>query len=197
MKNLIVILIVAFIYVFSGCYKCKNIDYCPPPDSAVTYFGAYAEGAYWIYYNQDSTKIDSVYITDYEMKREGESTVKCISWDAKTFLLNSDFIIDNSIEVKISNGGYCERNHAIFTFTLPINYRICIATENENVLQDGCGTTHEIKLLEKYQLKNNTIIYENVIQYDDRYWFAEEIGLIKYITHDNFDTFYVHQYKIQ
>lgn len=195
MKNFIFIIAIAFFYVFNGCYKCKNIEYCPLPASALEYFGAYTEGAYWIYFNHDSTKTDSVYITDFEMKREGYNTGPCMEWDAKTFLLQSEFLSHKTIEAKTTIGDDCDKSHT--TFLIRESYRVCIANDKEMVLLDGCGTTQDIKLIETYHLDNGTNkSYNNVIQCDSRFWFAPEVGLIKYLSYDNIDTFYLNQYKV-
>lgn len=192
MRNLIFIITIAFIYFFSSCQKCKNIDFCSQPASAAEYFGAYTEGAYWIYYNHSSTKMDSVYLTNYEIKRERERIADCIEWDTKTFMLQSEFLSNKIIEVDISNGGYCDRSFS--SFLMRSNYEICIGHLNESSLPNECGVKREIEIIKVFKL-NDSLNFKDVVKYDNRYWFAPEIGLIKYITQNNIDTFYLHEHK--
>lgn len=194
MKNLFLFITIAFIYIFSSCKVCREVNYCPPPATAVEYFGAYTEGAYWIYHNHDSTKVDSVYITNYEMKREGDHTSACIDWDTKTFMLQSDFLSHIPIESEIGNGGYCDKATLLFRITTTSG--ICLELDDENTGFGNCGGNKEIELIKEFSLtKEANIKYKNVIIYDNRFWFAPGLGIIKYITQNNIDTFYLHKYE--
>lgn len=194
MKHTILIAIIGFLFTFSSCRKCKDIDYCPPPATAKEYFGAYTDGAFWIYFNQDSTKTDSVYITDYEVKREKERLSECIKWDTKTFLLRGEYLSHIPIEAEIGNGGYCDKATLLFRITTTSG--ICLELDDENTGFGNCGGNKEIELIKEFTLtKEANIKYKNVIICDNKFWLAPKKGIIKYITPNNIDTFHLHKYK--
>lgn len=188
--------ILFFISTCSSCYECKKIKYCPLPPMGEKYFHAYKENSYWIYYNTDTTKVDSVYLFEYQFRRMTDNTEECYEWDDATFILESNYLSDEKIEGIYGNNGHCEKSN-FFLNNLPNkNDPISLDSEsNSNFFSSG-DLSSQIEQIDTFRLRMDfNFIYLEVINYNDRYWFAPEVGLIQYISYDDQDTFYIHKYQ--
>lgn len=82
---------------------CTSHTYCPTVPLILEYFGNYKPGNYWIYENQDGTKRDSIYVSEYSTKetKSIESSKKdqsdCIKYDKIEFYLNSKYFEDKKM----------------------------------------------------------------------------------------------------
>jgi len=190
----------------SSCYrKCKDKDltFCEMPPTGEKYFKTYKEGSYWIYYNKDSTKKDSVYVSNYKSVIEREKMVDCIEWEERTFELHSEYLNKcwssyNPI-FEGRYGNFCPCDESRFQLecvsTLPEDIRFYISSK---MGVDSLFSSRPIKKIGIFFLRGDTnLVYNEVTIYDNRYCFAPEIGLIQYVSYSNQDTFYIHKYHVE
>ena len=64
--NIIILCFFMGIFILPSCKKCreplKSYGFLP---EMTKYFGMFKNDNWWVYVNQDGTKQDSIYITDY------------------------------------------------------------------------------------------------------------------------------------
>lgn len=175
-----------------SCEECKDRNQCELPLAGRNYFGAYLqESSVWIYTNQDSSKIDTISISNFQ-RSKAEDDENCVEWDDVRFTLNSKFISSSAVGVRISNSNECERGMARFNFDdQPAEFNF----------QDGVSfkmssnTAGEFSRIDTFQVNNNPeLIIAYVYNYENRYWIAPTVGLIQFVTPDQNDTFYVDKF---
>lgn len=199
MKNLFFYLLFITI-LLNSCYKCSDNDlsYCKVPPTGEKYFKAYKNGSYWIYENQDYTKKDSVYVTDYETITKKRNKAECIKWDEVSFKLHSQYLfsniatgIYNSLDDNL-NPGCGNGDFSVRSDNLGFGFFSKNGNSELTCLDKNCNKLSFFKLRDDPQLT----LYEAMV-YENRYWISPEVGLVQYISSDNIDTFYVTKYHIQ
>ena len=196
MKKFIIILFISSLF-FSSCReKCKDGDELTTGYSSQmeSYFGMYKPGNWWVYKNQDSTKIDSVFITDYSERIERDKKA-CIAWPIREFKLHSQFLV---VGMPILNGIYWgHRANTIAFGEISANFDI----DNDTYPQIGNSTIPEVFYdsifvnLIKY---NNVVLYQMPISGGAdtiKYFLARNVGMIKFS--NSSDTFSLKTYHIQ
>jgi len=172
----------------TGCKECKGpLEYHPLLPQMEKYFGVYKPGNYWIYYNQDSTKVDSVYVSDYSEGKVKDNN-DCVEFDLVSFKLHSEYL---STQAPIKDG--------ILYVTYSSDYKCCVsevsiisgevgifleAQENVDTLIGGV-------VIQSFQLWDSPEqTYYEVINYHAFVYFAPNVGIVQYISNiDNRDTF--------
>ena len=198
MRKIIIITIVS-LFLFPSCLEvCKDKDvtafgYLPEMNK---YFGMYKQGNWWVYKNQDSTKTDSIYITDF-IERIKKDKNDCITYPTREFKIHSKFISSNFDT--ILNGRYVNNKNCC------VNHFSCViyAQMNSNInTRPTDGNSNTELLFDSVEIGNTT--YNNVLLFEansDYYnihvkeFFAPYVGIIKYINQT--DTFSIKTYYIQ
>ncbi len=175
---------------FTSCYHCKNLDYCPMPEATEKYFSVFNEDNYWIYYNKDLTKKDSVYISNYEITREKDGMEFCIEWDNLRFHLNSSFMYDGDYLIGTFTGNTMG-NGGVFRIK---NYTEGVIVEINSA--NDVDTLLNQEILSGFWNYDSTFEYSKTIKYNDKYWFTPNIGIVQYVSKNSLDTFYLHEYYI-
>ena len=193
MKNIIILLIVCILFITTACEKeCKTYTQYETAPVILEYFGNYKPGNYWIYENQDGTKIDSMWVSDYVEKNGGDE-LKCFQYPVREFVLNSIYLSNkNTINIKMSN--LSERNFEtsfIGTDTNGVDKRLIYAT--------GIGNDSiELHTIKKdYVIKSLIIKKAAIFNNSPFYIFGSKIGIVTYPSQNKLDTFYLTKYFIK
>jgi hypothetical protein len=198
MKEKIILLAISLVFINSACTKeCKNFTQYQTAPVILEYFGNYKPGNYWIYENQDGTKKDSMWVSDY--KESTGERLTCIKYPVRQYILHSRHlgIIDElKVEVKLNSVYY----HSIGT----IGYYTLLAS-NDTALRNE-------KFLFKYKNSVGSLLFPIVSkisiikEYENpNIIYAKEIGIIQFHSKsiNNFytplimDTFYLTKYSIK
>ncbi len=199
MKNLIIILVISII-LFPACHKCSDsklthYGYLPQMEN---YFGMYKNGNWWKYKNQDFTKTDSVYITNFKEVIKRESQVGCCDYPYREITVNSQFMLTGTTSLPgVYNTDGC-------TYVNYISF-LCSATMNGNYDTRPKGTHIPEVFYDSIIVSN--VKYRNVIYFKSasanvngtydtlKTFFAPSIGIIRFINHT--DTLSLTTYHIQ
>ena len=178
------IIIFGLLLAFSSCKRCKDVKYCEKPETGERYFGMYKPNAYWIYTNKDSSIVDSVYITNFNIEKHKNELDECFEYDIITYNLNSMFMSSKPINVYYSNKEDCETS--IFESSIrDTGFTIEAKNYSEQLTSD-----RKIQFIDSLIIQNN-FSYGNVYCINDFIWFAPNYGIIQYITYDNSDTLFL------
>ena len=109
-KKLIQTLLISLCFV-AGCGRCKDdkMTYNAMSNKIYEYSYMYREGNWWIYANQDSSKLDTMYVTDFKDSTEKDYIV-CSSNQRQTFKLHSMYFL--GLRGNIINGVVYVNNSA-------------------------------------------------------------------------------------
>ena len=169
-------------------------------------FDVYRPGCYFLYVNQDSTKYDSLYISDYESGVAQDHLETCLSADWRRFYLNSTYLSE-SRAVYVTYERFIGHDYAKFT-ARPADaknyisdvgvYFYCIDDKKNLFKNDQASIPYE-KIM-YYPLWNNPpVILEDVVisrgsigGRGDIY-FSAYLGIAQFITHDLKDTFKIYK----
>lgn len=200
-KGILYTLLLVLVIITQSCLKCRDIEKCHLPETGERYFGNYKPGNYWVYYNQDMTKKDSVYVIDYKVTREKYSKHPCIEFDKIEARLQSDFIFDqnsNSLDFNkkynysSSNGGGCNKRGYLFITNY---FKTNIYSSFDIDTLSSSGSYNQIKRVGSLEIISQR--YDNVVLYQDYLWLTPKVGVIQYINENKTDTFYLHETNIQ
>ncbi len=191
MKKLsLYIVLIQVIGFLSGCDRCKDLSYCHYLPEMDKYFGMYVPGNWWVYYNQDSTKIDSIYVNNFEETIQKDFLEECIEFPRREFELFSDYISTTAGPLKVF-------------YTIPLNCSInnfsspglgLYVTMNSDT-DDHPNGEDEVFL---DSIIINGIVYQEVIYFpgsNANLYLGANKGIIAYI--NNSDTFSLIKYFIQ
>ena len=101
MKNPLHVLPILLIVIVCSCHReeCEALSGKVLTAPMETYFGAYKPGNSWIYHNQDSTKRDSIYLSQFA-DSSLKNTVNCTVFEKRSFTLHNSFLANtNDINV--------------------------------------------------------------------------------------------------
>lgn len=190
-KFVLYIVLIFFSWFLSGCGKCKDLTYCGYLPEMDSYFGMYVPGNWWVYYNQDSTKKDSVYVTDFEERIDEDNKDLCVQFPTRSFTLNTKYLFDTSLGLTgfYSNSGNCCHNQFIISTS---GKAFGVSMECIDTLPKG---NNEI-FYDSFEVDMTT--YQNVIFFDGlnaKPFFAQGIGIVKFINLS--DTFALIKFHIQ
>jgi len=192
------------ILIQTGCGKCNSqsdtikVSFS---DYIHKIFNVYRPGSYFLYVNQDSTKYDSIYISNYNSYIEYEKEVSCRNSETREFFIISSFFsegrplkasyfidLNNSYSIfalkSITNNGNSDVNIAVY------------GKDNQNYLFKPIPTEVPYEKYDNYILwKNPNIILDDVsivrkaLGNKGDVYFSAYLGIAKFITYDFKDTF--------
>ena len=163
-----------FMISMTQCQLCNNCIYKEFPPEADLYF-EFKEGSYWIYRNNKTTKVDSLYVTYYE-RTIGQKKEGCRDDFIRQYLTSSEtqkgllFELYSNPAILVSNAYSSDELNFSNTNIVSISgtsYSKTIIAEN-CCLSNACKNT-------KFCNNNGDIVIRKA-------YFAPNIGLIKWET---------------
>ncbi len=145
------------------------------------YFGMYQEGNWWVYYNEDSTKMDSLFVTDYEGIMEIPE-FGCVQYEWKNYTINAKHLASNDRVLKATiEGSSCCSWRVIWAYQDDGGFSISTREKNNSIVLNFFPPRSEIV----DSIEINSILYSNVLSIQtsasgDRLYFAQNIGLIRF-----------------
>jgi hypothetical protein len=192
-------ILITSVLFLGSCGKCKDKDmdsfgYTPQMES---YFGVYKNGNWWVYKNQDSTKTDSIYVTDFNEEQLEDRTV-CVKYPHRKFNVHSAFLNDSFtvFNCEYNGDGTCCGNY--------IDCGYLGARVNKDNSIRPIGISQSVQDFFYDTLSVNNKLYRNVIYFITPYsttskkiktYNSPNIGIIKYI--NTLDTFVLRKYHLQ
>jgi hypothetical protein len=148
------------------------------------YFGMYQEGNWWVYYNEDSTKIDSLFVSDYE-DEVVQAEFECEQSTWSNYHINSTYLAPNNTPLVVRHKGYncCNWNISWMSESNTTGLRVTTNTSanNENTI---------IVPLPNHTEQIDSILLDNKIYYDvlsiiitideKKGYFVKGIGLVQF-----------------
>lgn len=193
MKKLsLYIVLIQVIGFLSGCDRCKDLSYCHYLPEIDKYFGMYVPGNWWVYYNQDSTKIDSIYVINFEETIQKDFLEECSEFPQREFELFSNYISTTAEPVKglyLVNAN-CSTNYLSFK---TLGWFLGVSMNSD--IDDHPISQDEV-ILDSIII--NGIVYQEVIYFpgsNANLYLGANKGIIAYI--NNSDTFSLIKYFIQ
>lgn len=159
------------------------------PEAGEKYFGNYIAGTSWIYFNQNKTKRDSIYISEYQKHRKYDKLDDCIEWDRSEMKIRSNYLSSEEISCLYENPN-CDRSYFVLQ---GLNFSVDI--DSKKGIDTLFSTTYssEIKKINFMRLPN-TLTFNEVVSFHDKLWFAPDFGLIQYVSYNSIDTFYIEKF---
>jgi hypothetical protein len=193
MKTTYLLLFCVIVLLNSGCKKCPTTTHYPFPAAAELYFGMYKQGNWWTYENQDGTKKDSIYFTQFLDNIAKDNTSEdCVTWQHREGNMGSNYLYAKS------NSGV---SYVPFIYSNPydgISSPIYTSINLSGTVQERLVTYKDGILYQDTIITNfsqNSKSYFNVIKNRNNKYFAPNIGLIRWEI--GTDTFTLKKYHIQ
>lgn len=187
-------------FCLSAIYSCNRED-CKTPQHVeraklmTEYFGNYKPGAYWIYLNRDSTKRDSIWISDietYQVKNQYD----CEEAEALSFIFHNQYLF-LSKESKVTlgfNGNDIRTNVFYHTDSNGKTYR---GFSSKDGVNNFYGGNTIFPIVDSYEVwENNQNSSFNKVTLIGKLIIASEIGIIQYVSFTSNDTFSIIKYEI-
>ena len=195
MKTKYIIIALSFIFAFLSCSKCRKNEYIysAPNEIAESYCKNMIPGNYWIYSNQDNTKTDSLYFTYVPGEVQGEYKVEkmCTGWHQRIMRLHSAYLSVDKLDVRYSTSGVAgETNLSIVEKDFSGIFDLLFYPAKDKCLE----TTDKNKTRKMVFVDNVNIrgkVYQDVINVNDDFLIAPEVGLMQYVSYNQVDTFYL------
>ncbi|MEX0813770.1 MAG: hypothetical protein WD048_16250 [Chitinophagales bacterium] len=196
------------VVILNSCNKCRgDIEHFTFPEEMEKYFGVFQPGNYWVYYNQDSSKKDSMYISDFEEKKvtvneELPPKSDCHSYNEKHFKLHTQYLTRGYNVHEVKYTFYCCDRWTFDTNIsgqAPRPFEIIAkkTSNNSYVFNSSMDTISSLTI-------NNTE-FNDVLRYSAKYpfhtqnieslvFFAPNIGIVQYF--NGLDTFKISKYSL-
>lgn len=195
--------ILCMMLLISSCIRereCKAHKQCPIEPLMLEYFGNYKPGNYWIYENQDGTKRDSIWVSDYNTKqvkidmgnRDGSD---CVEYTETRFKLFSRYWGEHTrLSALLISSTNC--NNSSFSIEDTFSYGLFGASVRKNE-----STFPSMTQIFNFKTHNQpAIVYPvgYIYQYRDaNILIAPNIGVIQFTNRYLTDTFSIIKYHIQ
>ena len=198
---------IGLLFLFVGCHDkiChqKKMPFYPLLPIMEKYFGNYKPDNYWIYLNQDSTKRDSIFVSNFEYERMKEPVTLCLELESKIFNLESSYLsAEKKLDVAYTPKGSCCINSFNIT-SKAIDFAVYIeGREAVDSLMIPAGVSGlSINRVYNYILKHNAQLPLSEVTIVHRpkgeVVFAPNLGIVQYLTNYYQDTFTLVKYHIQ
>ncbi|MEX0813773.1 MAG: hypothetical protein WD048_16265 [Chitinophagales bacterium] len=210
-KYIIIITLSLFCFtIMNSCQKgsCRGKvdEHYTFPDEMEKYFGVFQPDNYWIYYNQDSSKKDSIYISDFEENiRSSNIKPDCVSWDEKDFVLHSDHLVPNYKAHEVEYTFNCCNRWKInvgMSGSTPMPFQVGWQSISNNNFGYNSDSLDSLFIINSKEI-NNTV-YVEVLSYtaqrplpnffEGTILFAPNIGIIQFSS--DMDTFKISKHNL-
>lgn len=189
MKTTYLLLLCVLALLNSGCKKCPTTTHYPFPAATERYFGMYKPGNWWTYENQDGTKKDSIYFTQFFDDIAKDNTSEdCATWQSVEGLLNNNYLSANNTNITFLYKNPYVGNNKTETYVDLSGYNI---EEPITTYKDGVFRVDTI--YNNYQQSSKT--YLSVLKTKYKRYFTPNIGLIRWEIGQ--DTFTLKNYHIK
>ncbi|NLO69582.1 MAG: hypothetical protein GX102_01240 [Porphyromonadaceae bacterium] len=192
MKKIKYILTLVIPFIFFSCWdNCREMQYSAPNEIAESYCKNMIPGNYWIYSNQDNTKIDSLYYTYVPGEKQGEYIVKkmCAGWYQKVMKLHSTFFSETQLDVSYRTGGVDGFTYlSIGNKEFKNSFLLEFYPDKEKCKAHFLGEVLKMNYINEFKVGNN--FFQDVILLDNTYILAPDIGIVQYVSYNQIDTFY-------
>ena len=147
------------------------------------YFGMYQEGNWWVYYNEDSTKMDSLFVTDYE-DEVVQAEFQCEQSVFNYYRINSTYLSPQSRPlIALHSGGNCCNWSVDWLYEDNGGFIVSVREDNGNLVFNLNPSSIELS----NNIHVNMTTYNDVLSMrisssniEDRVYFAKGIGLIRF-----------------
>ena len=164
------------------------------------YFGMYQEGNWWVYYNEDSTKMDSLFVTNYEDEIV-QAEFGCEGYVWNNYAINTTYLTPDNTPLIIKHKGTncCNWNVSWIHNSNIVGLRV---TTNE--VSSGNDDVVIVPLPNHTKELNNIVLNDNL--YNDvlsiimttdggKGFFAKGVGLVQFEVND--EIFNLKRYNIR
>jgi hypothetical protein len=167
--------------IFVSCEKEKFYELDPEFKS---YFGSYKDGSWWVLKDTLANTIDSIYVTDYNEKRESYSKRSDEYFEYIDYKLHCRENINwTFLHKNAKQGGFTENLNCFSTqrVSLETDYFLNIP---EICKEDGIYKTNDnsgLTIIHNYILHSSS--FTDVLKVwnsTDTFYFAKDVGLIQY-----------------
>ena len=188
-KTIILLLISLSVFILHTC-----IGYLPcgaqwPPELLERYFHCFDEGNSWVYINQDNSKTDSLYLKCIYENIPIDGDCHHDGYVRRSEILPSCLSSDTiSCQYNTYTFTFCSQNW-IYDFQ-------CHKETNTLYMQiiSEKNGKKGIYLLEGSIVLPNGQSYSDVINCNDRFWIAPNVGIVQFRSYDGEDMFYLKKY---
>jgi len=187
-------LLIFIIIICNSCGKpCgnENIVLCEAHPLYLKYFGPFKVGNHWIYETEDSSQRDSLFVEIVSKAGSKLNEETCEQYSSFSFV---GMIFNSGNNLRLLNLVFqhlnsCNDGIISFYYNLNGNEKISIFITN-TISSDNAEIIPEILL-------NNTMYTDVLHIYVDQreYFFAPQIGLIRYIISDSLNSPVIHNLK--
>lgn len=203
MKNILRLLAGMVIFQITGCRKpCLS-----PGDVAIEsvpvmkYFNSYKPSNWWVYYNSDRSKKDSIYVEEFK-ESIAYRYKSCVSDSSRIMKIKSTHFLKNlyatDLVLLIKSS---EAKELFITFQDKYTTGYVSSPAHYSFTTVGTSWTFRYELLNSITLNSTT--YTNILVLNgynfDKYYFAENIGLVGWQSNSTVPvtTFNLVNYKVQ
>lgn len=199
MKKICLGIIVISMLEIESCDNCTKSENVYMPLYMNEYFSVYKPDSYFIFLNQDSTKRDSMYITNYDSTVFSPKSPNCLRQVNLSYKLHSQYLTANqqiAITIQTIVGGL----YYDFIANSTSNDRTwnMFSKQNVDTFYSPWGPVPligpPIARISSYDLWNNPLY--NLAEVTPYYhsgqgvvYFAPQKGIVKYVTNDLKDSF--------
>ncbi len=194
-KFVLYIALIIFSWFLSGCGKCKDLTYYGYLPQMEKYFGMYVPDNWWVYYNQDSTKKDSIYVTDFKETIDTDTKDNCIEYPTRDFILNTDFLVDTNSPI---SGTFNNNSSCCINYFSVGNHDGGITAIMDSNFDSFPRSNTPIPETFISNLHINGMNFSEVILFENgsvKIYFAPFIGIVQYLNLP--DTFFIDKYYIK
>lgn len=174
--------ILTCLFIFISCENEKEVVHTLDPEM-IDYYASCNNGSWWVYENADDLTTDSMYVYDYEKKREGNYGGH--EWNEFImYKLNYDGHIIWAQLFAYNDSNTC------FSYITPDNTPDFTSTFDEvcsDDLKGNSGNTGSSGVTILTSFTVNDSVYHDIIKswaHSDTFYFAKNIGLIQFETNE-------------
>ena len=170
-----------------GYFPCSSKDIERPLEILERYFHCFDEGNSWVYINQNNNTTDSLYLKHIS----GYIPQDCKSSFYRTSLIFPSCLFPDTI--------FCDYNSRGFFLTEKYPYKSFsfIAKTSIDTLRmtitDRSGIAGNCWIEKNITLPDGQN-YSDVINCNDRFWIAPNMGIVQFVSYDGEDMFYLKKY---
>lgn len=170
----------ASILLLASCEeKCKNYNAYYRMPVVDKYVDVFKAGNIWIYKNRVGSMIDSLQITNY-YHEPGEFTDNlCNKWYEKQLAFHSKFLFEKTGEMSYVadvTGTVVRFSFGNTTFNFRAN------APNDSILLSIPNVDNGSVFLEDSLITSFGKVYKDIINVNNQFWFARNIGIVQYVS---------------
>jgi len=202
LPHLTTVCLLPVLLILNSCDHCPDgLEYISIPHSIDTYSNGYVSGNYFLFHNQDSTKTDSLYVTDFKTSTTPDR-IHCMEYEHKDFTLHSDHLLsERLIEVHIDG----REGRGCFSWTAKTYNGLAF-----DWVIGGCRSDDTLRYFHGSPLIHHEYLTSGENPYTTFYdvwemrtedslivFLAPQVGIVKFLHTNTPDTFYLTSFLLQ